>query len=166
MERLKQKSPLTWLDIVRALRSDILRENRLASQIEDRYVHPLQATPLDDQSVPSAAHLAAPGCMSSGQRQPSSAHLVHSEGNYPEEAFPQVFSTIAYSTSNTTQSNVGSQATVTEPSPTNTTQSPAVSQGRVEQVKTSIDHFECDFSDLKSTAREELSDRENRDSAF
>ena len=174
VERLKQESPLTWLDIVRALRSDTLRKNRLASQIEDRYIRPLQATPLEnDKSVSSSAHQIAPAYVSSGQMLPSCAPLNHSAGNYPEAASPQVFSTIASSTSNTTQSNVGSQATVenvassvTEPSPTNTTQSPAVSQGRVEQIKTSIDHFECEFSDLKSTARKELSDKESQDSKF
>ena len=40
-ERLKQESPLTWHDIVRALRADSVRENRLASEIENMFIHHL-----------------------------------------------------------------------------------------------------------------------------
>ena len=36
-ERLRQESPLTWHDIVRALRA--VSENRLASEIENKYIH-------------------------------------------------------------------------------------------------------------------------------
>ena len=38
-ERLRQESPLTWDDIVRALRA--VGENRLASEIENKYIHHL-----------------------------------------------------------------------------------------------------------------------------
>ena len=41
-ERLKQDSPLTWCDIVTALREDSVRESSLASQIEYDHIHHLQ----------------------------------------------------------------------------------------------------------------------------
>ena len=41
-ERLKQDSPLTWCDIVTALREDSVREFSLASQIEYDHIHHLQ----------------------------------------------------------------------------------------------------------------------------
>ena len=40
-ERLRQNSPLTWHGIVRALRADSVSENRLASEIENKYIHQL-----------------------------------------------------------------------------------------------------------------------------
>ena len=39
--RLRQVSPLTWHDIIRALRADSVHENGLASEIENRYIHHL-----------------------------------------------------------------------------------------------------------------------------
>ena len=63
-KRLKQESLLTWHDIVRALRSDILKENRLANEIENRYVCP---TTLENaQSVLTAVHSVTSDCVSSG----------------------------------------------------------------------------------------------------
>ena len=43
-ERLRQESPLTWPDIIGALRTDIVSENRLASEIENKYIHQLPPT--------------------------------------------------------------------------------------------------------------------------
>ena len=40
-ERLRQESPLTWYDIARALRANSVSENRLASEIENKYIHHL-----------------------------------------------------------------------------------------------------------------------------
>ena len=40
-ERLRQESPLTWHDIARALRAGSVSENRLASEIENKYIHHL-----------------------------------------------------------------------------------------------------------------------------
>ena len=40
-ERLRQESPLTWHDIVRALRAESVGESRLASKIENKYIHHL-----------------------------------------------------------------------------------------------------------------------------
>ena len=40
-ERLRQESPLTWHDIARALRAGSVSENRLASEIENKYVRHL-----------------------------------------------------------------------------------------------------------------------------
>ena len=41
VERLKQEPPLTWQDIVTALRADIVREHGLASEIESMHIPPL-----------------------------------------------------------------------------------------------------------------------------
>ena len=38
-ERLRQEQPLTWPDIVRALRAESVGENRLASELEHKYIH-------------------------------------------------------------------------------------------------------------------------------
>ena len=48
-ERLKQESPLTWHDIVTALRADSVREYSLASEIEHRYIH-CQHPPVSTES--------------------------------------------------------------------------------------------------------------------
>ena len=39
-ERLKQEPPLTWHDIVTALRAESVGEYMLASEIERKYYHP------------------------------------------------------------------------------------------------------------------------------
>jgi hypothetical protein len=38
-ERLRQEQPLTWPDRVRALRADCVGKNRLASELEHKYLH-------------------------------------------------------------------------------------------------------------------------------
>ena len=50
--RLNQVSPLTWPDIVAALRSNAVKESALANEIEDEFIKPSNCTSL--QSVPSA----------------------------------------------------------------------------------------------------------------
>ena len=37
--RLNQEPPLTWCDVAKALRADSMKKNKLASDIEDRYVN-------------------------------------------------------------------------------------------------------------------------------
>ena len=205
-ERLKQEPPLTWHDIVTALRSPSVCEDRLASQIESQYMthsqppssvpqHPgtqLSSVPQHPQCQHSYLihsqypSLLTPSLCSHHEPQfyfnqlcqspckpiivprPYPVHTQSQASSHTLETSPHFVSTlsgfaITSSTTNTTQSNIRSQAST---SSTDTTQSPAVSRGSVEQVKTSIENFECEFSDLKSTAREELSDRESQDSTF
>ena len=81
-KRLRQESPLTWHDIARALRA--VGENRLASEIENKYIHhlppPASVAPQANTVSPATSSLTSPlqsssQCMT-GFSMTSSRHEV------------------------------------------------------------------------------------------
>ena len=80
-ERLRQESPLTWYDIVRALRA--VNENRLASEIENKYIHHLPPPP---SVAPQANTVSLADIITSivtAHTQPAQTHTSPSHAAHP-----------------------------------------------------------------------------------
>ena len=136
-KRLKQIPPLTWLDIVRALRTDTLGENRLASEIESRYSSSRPAVSGADQPVPPPV-----------QAEPSLSH-------FPTQTLPPLQGP---------PESVG-QESVSMPMQTTPPQQPSIYVQSNGQTATTIDsvHCECGISNHKSQVVLHVTDRHTSD---
>ena len=79
VERLKQEPPLTWQDIVTALRADSVREYGLASEVESKYIPPLHPPTSVTLQVSTDSMSPATQCVSSHASLQPSLHEVHSD---------------------------------------------------------------------------------------
>ena len=79
-ERLRQESPLTWHDITRALRAGSVSENRLASEIENKYIHhlPPPASVAPQANTVSLATSSLTSSLQSSSQCDTSPPLAHS----------------------------------------------------------------------------------------
>ena len=82
-ERLRQESPLTWHDITRALRADSVSENRLASEIENKYIHhlPPPASVAPQANTASLATSSLTSSLQSSSQCDTSPPLAHSSAS-------------------------------------------------------------------------------------
>ena len=82
-ERLRQESPLTWDDIARALRADSVSENRLASEIENKYIHhlPPPVSVASQANTPSLATSSLTSSLQSSSQCETSPSLAHSSAS-------------------------------------------------------------------------------------
>ena len=108
--RLRQLPPLTWLDVIQALRSNGMQENRLASEIESQYLSvsaSSQVTRAHSRTAPPSAHhsgsqstlqpdLSTPNTQPHPPPQPDSpipvhmhVHVSDSSSQPPQPAHPQ-----------------------------------------------------------------------------
>ena len=93
VERLKQEPPLTWQDIVTALRADSVRQYGLASEIESTHIlalHPPAAVTLQ---VSTDSMSPATQCVSSHASLQPSLHEVHSDP--PQAKRPRLDTSVA-----------------------------------------------------------------------
>ena len=79
VERLKQEPPLTWQDIVTALRADSVREYGLASEVESKYIPPLHPPTSVTPQVSTDSMSPSTQCVSSHASLQLSLHEVHSD---------------------------------------------------------------------------------------
>ena len=82
-ERLRQESPLTWHDIARALRANSVSENRLASEIENKYIHhlPPPASVAPQANTVSLATSSLTSSLQSSSQCDTSPLLAHSSAS-------------------------------------------------------------------------------------
>ena len=82
-ERLRQESPLTWHDIARSLRADSVSENRLASEIENKYIHhlPPPASVAPQANTVSLATSSLTSSLQSSSQCDTSPPLAHSSAS-------------------------------------------------------------------------------------
>ena len=79
VERLKQEPPLTWQDIVTALRADSVRQYGLASEIESKYIPPLHPPTSFTRQVNTDSMSPGTQYVSSHAPLQPSLHEVHSD---------------------------------------------------------------------------------------